>query len=76
MERIEEEVKRLASNSDESGRKKIIDSLREISYSIETPDDTLQRLTYTVSPDGPQGLRLCWLFNHDLASTYKLQQPA
>ena len=75
MEGIEEEVKRLASSSDESGRKKIIDSLREISYSIETPDDTLQRLTYTVSPDAPQGAQLCWL-NHDLASTYKLQQPA
>ena len=57
MESIIEDVKRLASNSDENGRKKLIDSLRELSYSIETPDDTLQRLMYTVSPDVHQGLQ-------------------
>ena len=51
MERIAEEVKRLATDSDEASRKRLIDDLREISYSIETPDDTMQRLMYTVSTD-------------------------
>lgn len=48
MEDVINSVKHLASNADEAGRKKIIDGLRELSYSIETPDDTVQRLMYMV----------------------------
>ena len=34
----------LATTSDETGRKKILDTLCDVQYSLETPYDTLQRL--------------------------------
>ena len=49
METVVTEVKRLAGNVNEATRKQMIDQLRELSYSLETPDDTLQRVMYLVS---------------------------
>lgn len=49
MEAVIDQVKRMASNANEVERKKIIDGLRDLSYSLETPDDTLQRVIYLVS---------------------------
>lgn len=46
MEEVISSVNRLASETNEAGRKKLIDGLRDIANSLETPDDTLQRLMY------------------------------
>ncbi|KAF3397379.1 Demethylsterigmatocystin 6-O-methyltransferase [Talaromyces pinophilus] len=43
MDSIVEQVQKLAAMADEAGRKKLLDSLRDLSYAIETPYDTLQR---------------------------------
>jgi demethylsterigmatocystin 6-O-methyltransferase len=43
MDSIVEQVQKLAATADEAGRKKLLDSLRDLSYAIETPYDTLQR---------------------------------
>jgi hypothetical protein len=49
MESIVEQIKNLASGADEAQRKQILVSLREVSDSIETSNDTLHRLIYLVS---------------------------
>ncbi|KAL2050995.1 hypothetical protein ABVK25_008741 [Lepraria finkii] len=46
MEAVIDQVKRMASNANEVERKEIIDGLRDLSYSLETPDDTLHRVIY------------------------------
>ncbi|KAF4988022.1 hypothetical protein FGRMN_10016 [Fusarium graminum] len=46
MESIVEQIKNLASGADEAQRKQILVSLREVSDSIETSNDTLHRLIY------------------------------
>ena len=48
MEAIIDQAKRLAGNVSEQERKKLIDGLRDLSYSLETPDDTMQRIMYMV----------------------------
>ena len=48
MEEITNIVNRLASDANESSRRKLIDGLRDLSYTIETPHDTLQRIMFTV----------------------------
>lgn len=48
METITTQVKNLASTANEAARKKMIDQLRDLSYSLESPDDTLQRIMYLV----------------------------
>jgi hypothetical protein len=49
MDAIVAQVQKLAANADEAGRKKVIDALRDLSYAIETPYDTLQRFAGLVS---------------------------
>ena len=49
MEDIIESVKRHASNADEIGHQELMDGLRSLSYSLETPRDTIQRLGYAVA---------------------------
>lgn len=48
MDALVEQVRSLAQNSDEKGRKAILDSLQSLRNSIETPDDTIQRFTFYV----------------------------
>jgi demethylsterigmatocystin 6-O-methyltransferase len=48
MDRIAEQVRALARGADNTTRKTILDSLRDLSLSLETPHDTLQRICYTV----------------------------
>lgn len=75
MEDVINAVKHLASNADEAGCKKPIDGLRELSYSIETPDDTIQRLTCMVGLYSP--IMKCFSRRSaDAFSTYKPQRPA
>ena len=49
MEAFIAQAKNLAKAADEAGRKQILDTLRDVQYSIETPYDTLQRLSCLVS---------------------------
>lgn len=49
MEAVIDQAKRVASNANEVERKKLIDGLRDLSYSLEAPDDTMQRVMYLVS---------------------------
>jgi len=42
-------VHSLAAKADNAGRVKTLDKLRDLSYSIETADDTAKRLLYNVS---------------------------
>lgn len=49
MDSMVDQVKKLAATADEAGRKKLLDSLRDLSYAIETPYDTLQRFAGLVS---------------------------
>ena len=59
MEDIIESVKRLASNTDEYGHQELMDGLRKLSYSLETPHDTIQRLGYAVALE-MESLQLYW----------------
>ena len=49
MEDIIKSVKRYASNTDETGHQELMDGLRSLSYSLESPRDTVQRLGYAVA---------------------------
>jgi hypothetical protein len=48
MDNIVDQVRALAKGADNTTRKMILDSLRDLSLSLETPHDTLQRICYTV----------------------------
>ncbi|CAG8977790.1 hypothetical protein HYALB_00010875 [Hymenoscyphus albidus] len=50
MEDITKQIKSLASGADETQRKAILVALREVSDSIETPPETIQRLVYLALP--------------------------
>lgn len=49
MDALITQVKQLAENAGETTREKLIDQLRELTYSLESGDDTMQRLIYRVS---------------------------
>lgn len=48
MDAIISQVQALAKTADEAGRKKLMDGLRDLSYSLETPQDTAQRVMFGV----------------------------
>lgn len=48
MEALTQEVRRLVEAGDEKTRKDVLDALHKLSVSIESPDDTVQRLTFYV----------------------------
>lgn len=52
MDAIVAQIQNLAKAADEAGRKKVIDTLRDLQYAIETPYDTLQRFAGLVSDSG------------------------
>ena len=49
MEALIAHVQALAGIADDAGRREIMDTLRNLQYSLETPYDTLQRLSCLVS---------------------------
>jgi demethylsterigmatocystin 6-O-methyltransferase len=49
MDEVINQVTHLASTADEATRKKLIVTLRDLAYSIESPDDTMQRIMFLVS---------------------------
>jgi demethylsterigmatocystin 6-O-methyltransferase len=48
MDAVIAQVQALAKMVDEAGRKTLLDGLRDLSYSLETPQDTAQRVMYGV----------------------------
>jgi hypothetical protein len=48
MDALIEHVKTAAAQADEADRKKIMDELRDLSISIETGYDSMQRIMYSV----------------------------
>ncbi|KAL5337752.1 S-adenosyl-L-methionine-dependent methyltransferase [Aspergillus crustosus] len=51
MDSIANQVKALSNGADDATRKHILDSLRDLSYSLEVPTDTLNRICYaTIQP--------------------------
>jgi len=67
MDTIITQVQSLAASANEAGRKKLIDSLRNLQYSIETPNDTLRRFGGLVGETNPFGRRYS-----NLQSNFKL----
>ena len=51
-ERLLAQLENMAIQADNSGRTKILAKLRNLSYSLETSDDTAKRLLYNVSVIG------------------------
>ena len=49
MQAVIDTVKDLSSTADEATRKKIIITLRDLAYSIESHDDTIGRIMFLVS---------------------------
>ena len=49
MEQVIDQVNHLVSRADDAARKKVINELRDLAYSIESPDDTMQRIMFLVS---------------------------
>ena len=45
-------AKKVVSDTNEAGRKKVLDTLRDVAYSIESPEDTIQRVMFYVSSGG------------------------
>jgi demethylsterigmatocystin 6-O-methyltransferase len=53
------QAKTLVKTTDEAGRKKILDTLREVSYLLESPQDSAQRIMYLVRSFFPSPNLLC-----------------
>ena len=49
MEALTAHVQALAGTADDAGRQEIMDTLRDLQYSLEAPYDTMQRLSCLVS---------------------------
>jgi hypothetical protein len=48
LARLTEEVKAISGTADEQLRRRTIDTLRDLQYSLETPEETMQRVIYMV----------------------------
>ena len=48
MDVLTEQIRALAAGADDSAYRKIIDSIRELSFAIERPGDTVQRIVFGV----------------------------
>ena len=49
LKKVAQEVEKAAGSADEQARRKTIDALRDLQYALETPEETMQRLLYTVN---------------------------
>ena len=50
MERVLDQAKQFANETDSAGRRELALALRDLSYSLETPKDTIVRINSYVSP--------------------------
>lgn len=74
MEDILAQIKALASDADDVGRKRILQSLQELSYAIETPQDSMQRILYLVST-AALSLSLLTTYRYNVLETNRLNPP-
>ncbi len=51
MDALLDQINAKAATVDETGRRAILHKLRDVAYSIEAPEDTMQRILYQVSED-------------------------
>jgi hypothetical protein len=49
IQKLTTEIQNSAATADEAGRKEIMNALRDLQYSIEKPEDTMQRVIHLVS---------------------------
>lgn len=49
LEKAKAEVERIGGDIDEKTRRRTIDGLRDLQLFLETPEETMQRLIYSVS---------------------------
>lgn len=49
MEAVIDEVRGLAGSANEAGRNNILNQLRELAYSLESPHETMNRIMFLVS---------------------------
>ena len=49
MHALFDQIRAHAKDADEAGRKEILDGLRNLTYSLETPQDSIQRIIFYVS---------------------------
>jgi len=49
MDALLDQIKAKATTVNETGRRVILNKLRDLGYSIEAPEDTMQRILYQVS---------------------------
>lgn len=49
MDAIFDQIRALAKDADEASRKKLLDGLNDLYYSIESPNDSLNRIISSVS---------------------------
>ena len=49
MDSVLAQIKQLAENASEVTREKLLDQLRELTYTLESEDDIMQKLIYRVS---------------------------
>jgi demethylsterigmatocystin 6-O-methyltransferase len=54
MDALIAQAKELIKTADEAGRKQLLDSLHELSYSLETPQDSATRIMYLVRRSSTQ----------------------
>lgn len=77
MDQMLEQVRHFASTTDKAGRKRLALALRDVSYALETPDDTTARITSYVSTSPHDAF---WLPNvaHSMISLSerRLYEPA
>ena len=49
MEQVLDQVRNFASKTDEAGQRRLARALRDMSYALETPEDTTARIASYVS---------------------------
>ena len=69
-------AKTLAKDADEAGRKKVLDTLRDVAYSIESPEDTIQRIMFYVRSSCASRCQDHALTSVNWSRTFKLQVSA
>ena len=56
MEQVLDRVRQLSSSTDAAARKKLTVMLRDLAYSMEEANDTIDRISYMVESLFPRGL--------------------
>ncbi|PQE23753.1 hypothetical protein CJF30_00008740 [Rutstroemia sp. NJR-2017a BBW] len=64
IQQLKAEIQKSAATADEAGRKEIMNALRDLQYSVEKPEDTMQRVIHLSYPSsectGSEAFRYPW----------------